>query len=151
MTEEGSIRPTLVEAHHVLEATLADSSFNAAADAFVDVAHTTLENGGTLYSCGNGGSMCDAMHFAEEWTGRFRGDRPAQPAIAFSDPARLSCTANDFGYDEIFARDVLPGLSTCRLAIDQGRLPASEPVTPLPTAPAPLGRSPASHPPCGQR
>jgi D-sedoheptulose 7-phosphate isomerase len=57
-------------------------------------------------SCGNGGSMCDAMHFAEEWTGRFRKDRAALPAIAFSDPSQLTCIANDFGYDEVFARSV---------------------------------------------
>ena len=72
-------------------------------------------------SCGNGGSMCDAMHFAEEWTGRFRGNRDALPAIAFSDPSQLTCIANDFGYDEVFARsvaaygkegDVLVALST---------------------------------------
>ena len=57
-------------------------------------------------SAGNGGSMCDAMHFAEEWTGRFRGNRSALPAIAFSDPSQLTCIANDFGYDEVFARSV---------------------------------------------
>jgi len=50
--------------------------------------------------------MCDAMHFAEEWTGRFRGDRDALPAIAFSDPSQLTCIANDFGFDEVFARSV---------------------------------------------
>ena len=57
-------------------------------------------------SCGNGGSMCDAMHFAEEWTGRFRGDRAALPAVSFSDPSHLTCIANDFGYEEVFAREV---------------------------------------------
>jgi D-sedoheptulose 7-phosphate isomerase len=57
-------------------------------------------------ACGNGGSMCDAMHFAEEWTGRFRDDRAALSALAFSDPAQLSCIANDFGYEEVFARQV---------------------------------------------
>ena len=57
-------------------------------------------------SCGNGGSMCDAMHFAEEWTGRFRKDRSALAAVAFSDPSHLTCIANDFGYDEVFAREV---------------------------------------------
>src|SRR5262245_665038 len=57
-------------------------------------------------SCGNGGSMCDAMHFADEWTGRFRKDRAAVPAIAFSDPSQLSCIANDFGYEAVFARSV---------------------------------------------
>jgi D-sedoheptulose 7-phosphate isomerase len=50
--------------------------------------------------------MCDAMHFAEEWTGRFRRDRSAVPAIAFSDPSQLTCIANDFGYDEVFARSL---------------------------------------------
>jgi D-sedoheptulose 7-phosphate isomerase len=51
--------------------------------------------------------MCDAMHFAEEWTGRFRKDREPLPAIALSDPAHLTCAANDFGFDEVFARSIL--------------------------------------------
>ncbi|MEF3693790.1 MAG: SIS domain-containing protein [Candidatus Cloacimonadota bacterium] len=62
---------------------------------------------------GNGGSMADAMHFAEELTGRYKDNRPALPAIALSDPAFLTCAANDFGFDEVFARGVeaycLPG------------------------------------------
>ena len=62
---------------------------------------------------GNGGSMADAMHFAEELTGRYKQNRPALPAIALSDPAFLTCAANDFGYEEVFARGVeafcLPG------------------------------------------
>ena len=57
---------------------------------FADAALKTLQDGGKLLACGNGGSMCDAMHFAEEWTGRFREARPAQPAIAFSDPSQLT-------------------------------------------------------------
>ena len=65
-----------------------------------------MDAGGKLLACGNGGSMCDAMHFAEEWTGRFRGNRDALPAIAFSDPSQLSCIANDFGYEEVFSRSV---------------------------------------------
>jgi D-sedoheptulose 7-phosphate isomerase len=65
-----------------------------------------LRNGGKLLSCGNGGSLCDAMHWAEEWSGRFRGDRAPLAAIALSDPAHMSCTANDYGYDEVFARQV---------------------------------------------
>ncbi len=64
----------------------------------------TLENGGRLYSCGNGGSMCDAMHFAEELSGRFRNDRPALGAVAISDPSHLSCVGNDYGYNQVFAR-----------------------------------------------
>lgn len=65
-----------------------------------------IEAGNKLMSCGNGGSMCDAMHFAEELTGRFRGDRRALPAIAIADPSHITCTANDFGFDAIFSRYV---------------------------------------------
>ena len=56
--------------------------------------------------CGNGGSMCDAMHFAEEWTGKFRRVRRPLPAIALSDPAHITCVANDFGFEHIFSRQV---------------------------------------------
>jgi D-sedoheptulose 7-phosphate isomerase len=100
----GLILPALEEAATVLDAVRDDVRFQDAADRFVDVAHATLAGGGTLYSCGNGGSMCDAMHFAEEWTGRFRNDRRALPAMSFSDPSHLTCIANDFGYEEVFAR-----------------------------------------------
>ena len=81
----------------------------------------SLQNGGKLISCGNGGSMCDAMHFAEELTGRYRDNRKAIPAISISDPSHLSCVANDFGYDSVFSRfieafgkegDVLLAIST---------------------------------------
>jgi len=65
-----------------------------------------LRAGGRALSCGNGGSMCDAMHFAEELTGRFEGDRPPLAAMAISDPSHLSCTANDFGFEQVFARGV---------------------------------------------
>jgi D-sedoheptulose 7-phosphate isomerase len=65
-----------------------------------------LKNGGHIYACGNGGSMCDAMHFAEELSGKFRQERKPLPAMAISDPAHLSCTANDFGYDQVFSRFV---------------------------------------------
>lgn len=56
--------------------------------------------------CGNGGSNCDALHFAEEFTGRFRGNRRALPAIALSDSSHITCVGNDFGFDEIFSRGV---------------------------------------------
>ncbi len=74
-----------------------------------------------IISCGNGGSMCDAMHFAEELSGRFREDRKALPAISISDPSHISCVGNDYGYDKIFSRfiealgaqgDVLLAIST---------------------------------------
>src|SRR5277367_6564928 len=63
-----------------------------------------FQQGGRAYSCGNGGSMCDAMHFAEELSGRFRNDRPAVPAIAISDPSHITCTGNDYGFEYIFSR-----------------------------------------------
>jgi D-sedoheptulose 7-phosphate isomerase len=81
----------------------------------------SIAAGGKIISCGNGGSMCDAMHFAEELSGRFRNDRRALPAIAASDPSHLSCVANDYGFDRAFARfvealgnrgDVLLAIST---------------------------------------
>jgi len=59
-----------------------------------------------IITCGNGGSMCDAMHFAQEMTGRFKEFRKAMPAIAISDPAYISCAANDFGYAQVFSRFV---------------------------------------------
>lgn len=80
-----------------------------------------LRAGGRILTCGNGGSMCDAMHFAEELSGRYRKDRPALAAMAISDPSHLTCVANDFGFDQVFARgveawgragDVLIGFST---------------------------------------
>jgi D-sedoheptulose 7-phosphate isomerase len=61
-------------------------------------------NGKKAISCGNGGSMCDAMHFAEELTGKYRNDRQAFPAISISDPSHLSCVGNDYGYDFVFSR-----------------------------------------------
>jgi len=81
----------------------------------------SLKGGGRVYSCGNGGSMCDAMHFAEELSGKFRSERPPLAALAISDPAHLTCTGNDFGFDQVFARfvtahgrpgDVLLAIST---------------------------------------
>jgi D-sedoheptulose 7-phosphate isomerase len=65
-----------------------------------------LESEGRILTCGNGGSMCEAMHLAEELTGRFRRDRQALDARAMSDPAHLSCVANDYGYEQVFARGV---------------------------------------------
>ncbi len=81
----------------------------------------SFKAGGKVLSCGNGGSHCDAMHFAEELTGRYRENRPGYPAIAISDVSHISCVSNDFGYDYIFSRyveavgregDVLLGIST---------------------------------------
>lgn len=80
-----------------------------------------VQDGGKIISCGNGGSMTDAMHFAEELSGVFREKRPALPAISISDPSHITCTANDYSFDEIFSRyveavgqqgDVLLAIST---------------------------------------
>jgi D-sedoheptulose 7-phosphate isomerase len=65
-----------------------------------------FKNRGRVFACGNGGSMCDAMHFAEEFSGRFHLDREPYPAIALSDPAHLTCVANDYGYEYVFSRQV---------------------------------------------
>lgn len=87
----------------------------------IELMSTALQNGHKIVSCGNGGSMCDAMHFAEELSGRFRADRKALAALSISDPSHLSCVANDYGYDFVFSRfieglgsagDVLLGIST---------------------------------------
>lgn len=100
------VRAAFDDAQKTLAAFLADRGCLDGVQQFVDAAARTLKGGGLLMACGNGGSMCDAMHFAEEWTGRFRKDRAALSAIAFSDPSQLTCIANDFGYDEVFARSV---------------------------------------------
>ncbi len=81
----------------------------------------SLANGNKIISCGNGGSMSDAMHFAEELTGKFREERKSIAAIAISDPSYITCTANDYGFEYIFSRfiegvgnkgDVLLAIST---------------------------------------
>lgn len=81
----------------------------------------SIKAGGKVISCGNGGSHCDAMHFAEELTGRYRDNRKALPAICVSDPSHISCVSNDYGYEFVFSRyiealgnkgDVLLGIST---------------------------------------
>ncbi|MBN8702635.1 MAG: D-sedoheptulose 7-phosphate isomerase [Bacteroidetes bacterium] len=66
----------------------------------------TLKKDGKVISCGNGGSMCDAMHFAEEMTGRYQKNRPALAAVSISDPSHITCVANDYGYEFIFSRYV---------------------------------------------
>lgn len=115
------INKDLQEAKQALEQFMANpesvQSIAAAASLFIEA----LKNGKKVLSCGNGGSLCDATHFAEELTGRYRANRRGLPAIAINDPAFLSCTANDFSYSEVFSRyvegvgapgDVLLGIST---------------------------------------
>ena len=87
-----------------LEKFLRDGENLAAVDRLAKKIHAVLQAGGRVFSCGNGGSMCDAMHFAEELTGRFRSDRKPYSAIAISDPSHISCVGNDYGFEFIFSR-----------------------------------------------
>jgi len=120
-TANGLIRSALEEAATGLDRLRQNEAALAAIEAAGDVLAQAFVAGNRAYSCGNGGSMCDAMHFAEELTGRFRRDRRPLGALAISDPGHLTCTANDFGYSEVFARfvqahgragDVLLAIST---------------------------------------
>jgi len=94
------------EAEQCLQTFLADQKNLGLVEQFVDLIVETFNGGNKVYSAGNGGSHCDAMHFAEEWTGRYRKDRKPLPALAFSDPSHLSCTANDYGFEHVFERMV---------------------------------------------
>ncbi len=115
------IKAELTEAQKVLDEFVNDEkNIQLIQDAALLIAQS-FKNDGKVLSCGNGGSHCDAMHFAEELTGRYRENRPGYPAIAISDVSHLSCVSNDFGYDYVFSRyveavgkkgDVLFGLST---------------------------------------
>ena len=115
------IQANLQEAQQVLHQFFSDPaktlSIENAARCLVDA----LQKGHKIIACGNGGSHCDAMHFAEELSGRYRENRPALAAMAISDPSHISCVSNDFGYNYVFSRfieglgsagDVLLGIST---------------------------------------
>jgi D-sedoheptulose 7-phosphate isomerase len=115
------IKNELNEAADVLNKFLSDEHNIAQIEAAAKLIADSFKQGGKVLSCGNGGSHCDAMHFAEELTGRYRDNRPGYPGIAISDPSHLSCVSNDFGYEFVFSRyieavgakgDVLFGLST---------------------------------------
>jgi D-sedoheptulose 7-phosphate isomerase len=111
----------LQEAQKVLSDFLSNENTLENIAATAELMANSIKNGGKIITCGNGGSHCDAMHFAEELTGRYRENRAALPAIVISDPSHISCVANDFGYDHVFSRyiealgqkgDVLLGIST---------------------------------------
>jgi len=99
-----TVRAALDEAAAALDALRADEATLARIEQAGEMLASTFAAGGRVFSCGNGGSMCDAMHFAEELTGRFRDDRPGYAAIAISDPGHLTCVGNDYGYEQVFAR-----------------------------------------------
>jgi len=98
------ISANLNEAKEVLEEfTIQQENYDSIEAAAV-ILIETIRKGNKIISCGNGGSMTDAMHFAEELSGLFRDDRPALPAISISDPAHITCVANDIGFEAIFSR-----------------------------------------------
>ena len=115
-----TIRKHFDEAAEVLKSFNNDENHTKIANAIILMSEA-LSNGNKIISCGNGGSMCDAMHFAEELSGKFRNDRKGLAALSISDPSHITCVANDYGFDEIFSRyveavgnkgDILLGIST---------------------------------------
>lgn len=115
------IKNNFLEAKQILDQFINDSANFMKIAESGSLMVTSIQQGGKIISCGNGGSMCDAMHFAEELTGRFRENRKAIPALSISDSSHISCVGNDYGFDEIFSRyiealgnkgDVLLAIST---------------------------------------
>jgi D-sedoheptulose 7-phosphate isomerase len=115
------IHQNFLEATDVLATFVSDKNNFSAIEKAGKLLVQSIKKGNKIISCGNGGSMCDAMHFAEELSGRFRENRKALPAISISDPSHISCVGNDYGYDFIFSRfiealgnrgDVLLAIST---------------------------------------
>ncbi|MEQ9374498.1 MAG: D-sedoheptulose 7-phosphate isomerase [Imperialibacter sp.] len=115
------IEHELKEAHQLLEKFLSDPATAQSIEKAAELMVKSISEGKKIISCGNGGSMSDAMHFAEELSGRYRGDRPSIPAVSISDPTHITCVGNDYGFDYIFSRyvegigqpgDVLLGIST---------------------------------------
>jgi D-sedoheptulose 7-phosphate isomerase len=99
-----SITASLHEAKVALDALINNPAALKAIESAATLLIRTINNKGRVFSCGNGGSMCDAMHFAEELSGRYRLDRKALPAASISDPSHLSCVSNDYGYEHVFSR-----------------------------------------------
>ncbi len=121
MSYSSLIAAELNQAADVLQNFLKDETNLKNIEAAAKAIANSIKQGGKVISCGNGGSHCDAMHFAEELTGRYRDDRKAMPAICVSDPSHISCVSNDYGYEFVFSRylealgnkgDVLLGIST---------------------------------------
>jgi D-sedoheptulose 7-phosphate isomerase len=115
------IREHFEESAQLASDVLRDEAFLAAMGKGAELLIDVLGSGHKVLSCGNGGSMCDAMHFAEELSGRYRDDRKPFAALSLSDPSALTCIGNDYGFEHVFARqtaalgqpgDLLLGLST---------------------------------------
>ena len=121
MKKEHTILSELEQASEVLYRFIEQQKEHNTISEAANLIAASLKQGGKIISCGNGGSSCDAMHFAEELTGRYRENRKAIPAISISDPSHISCVANDYGYKYVFSRyiealgntgDVLLAIST---------------------------------------
>ncbi|MDX1445231.1 D-sedoheptulose 7-phosphate isomerase [Lishizhenia sp.] len=115
------IKAHFEEAAQILSTFYTNPENIAAIEAAGELLVNSFQQDGKVMSCGNGGSMCDAMHFAEELTGRYRDNRKAVGAISISDASHMSCVSNDYGYDHVFSRylegvgrkgDVLLAIST---------------------------------------
>jgi D-sedoheptulose 7-phosphate isomerase len=115
------VQAELTEARTVLDQFLADGRNLACIAEAAELMAASLKNGGKILTCGNGGSLCDAQHFAEELSGRYRHDRPALAAIALTEASHMTCVANDYGFEFVFSRfvqalgrrgDVLLAIST---------------------------------------
>lgn len=117
MDSLSAIKHSLNDAQNTLNQFMQSASNIEVMNEAVGLIKDVFERRGTIFACGNGGSMCDAMHFSEECTGRFRKARDPLPAIALSDPSHLTCVANDYGYDEVFARPLLAFGRTADLLI----------------------------------
>ena len=100
------VKAALIEARQALDALIAADQTQEAIVQASELMAETIRQGGKILSCGNGGSLCDSMHFAEEMTGRFRNDRPGYAAIAIADASHMSCVGNDYGYRAVFSRYV---------------------------------------------
>lgn len=115
------VAESLQEAQKVLNGFVGDQKNIDNINSAISLMVESYKNNGRIFSAGNGGSMCDAMHFAEELTGRFRKERAPLPAMAINDASHLTCVSNDYGYEFIFSRyieawgnkgDVLLAIST---------------------------------------
>jgi D-sedoheptulose 7-phosphate isomerase len=106
MNAEKLIQDQFVEARQTLDHFIRNEENLRSIATAAEIMATAIMQGKKVLACGNGGSLCDAMHFAEELTGRFRDARRALPAIAMADATHITCTGNDYGFDHIFSRYV---------------------------------------------
>lgn len=104
--EKANVLAALNDARDALDALISNEKTIEAVVAAAGLMADAVEGDGKVVSCGNGGSLCDAMHFAEEMTGRYRGNRRPYAALAISDASHMACVGNDYGYEEVFSRYV---------------------------------------------